>query len=51
MLLDYGADPNVQDPRGSALHSLVWLRKPGTSWEAAATASDPITVPRASGQR
>ena len=36
MLLDMGADPNAADPRGSALHSLIWLRKPGTSWEAAA---------------
>ena len=29
MLLDYGADPNAADPRGSALHTLAWLRKPG----------------------
>ena len=41
VLLDLGANPNAQDPRGSALHSVVWLRKPGTSWEAAALASDP----------
>jgi ankyrin repeat protein len=38
------------DPNGSPLHSLVWLHKPGTSWEAAATASDPLTVPRAEGK-
>ena len=37
VLLDRGADPNAPDPRGSALHSLVWMRKPGTSWEAAGT--------------
>ena len=30
ILLDYGADPNAPDPRGSALHTLAWLRKPGT---------------------
>ncbi len=51
VLLDYGANPNVQDLNGTPLHSLVWMRKPGTSWEAAATASDPIPVPRPSGQR
>ena len=28
-LLDHGADPNAPDPRGSALHTLAWLRKPG----------------------
>jgi uncharacterized protein len=51
VLLDYGANPNVQDLNGTPLHSLVWMRKPGTSWEAAATATDPITVPRPAGQR
>jgi ankyrin repeat protein len=51
LLLDHGANPNVQDLNGTPLHSLVWMRKPGTSWEAAATASDPIPVPRPSGQR
>jgi ankyrin repeat protein len=30
VLLDYGADPNAPDPRGSALHTIAWLRKPGT---------------------
>ena len=50
-LLDLGANPNVQDLNGTPLHSLVWMRKPGTSWEAAATATDPITVPRPSGQK
>ena len=29
MLLERGADPNAPDPRGSALHTLAWLRKPG----------------------
>jgi ankyrin repeat protein len=28
-LLDHGGDPNAADPRGSALHTLAWLRKPG----------------------
>ena len=30
MLLDHGADPNAADGRGSALHTLAWLRKPGS---------------------
>ena len=30
MLLDHHADPNLPDPRGSALHTLAWLRKPGS---------------------
>jgi uncharacterized protein len=50
MLLDYNANPNAPDPNGSPLHSVVWLRKPGTSWEAAATATDPLTVPRPTGR-
>ncbi|HZW76593.1 MAG TPA: ankyrin repeat domain-containing protein, partial [Caldimonas sp.] len=29
-LLDRGANPNAPDPRGSALHALAWLRKPGS---------------------
>jgi len=50
VLLDYKADPNAEDPRGAALFSVVWLRKPGTSWEAAALATDPETVPRPTGK-
>jgi len=29
-LLDHGANPNATDPRGSALHTIAWLRKPGS---------------------
>ena len=29
-LLEHGADPNAPDVRGSALHTLAWLRKPGS---------------------
>jgi ankyrin repeat protein len=29
-LLERGANPNAPDPRGSALHTLAWLRKPGS---------------------
>jgi ankyrin repeat protein len=28
-LLDQGADPNAADPRGTPLHVLAWIRKPG----------------------
>jgi ankyrin repeat protein len=35
VLLDHGADPNAPDPRGSALHTLAWLRKPGSDGGAA----------------
>lgn len=50
LLLDHGADPNAPDPRTSALHSLIFMRKPGSSWEAAATATEPIPVPRPIGE-
>ena len=30
VLLDHGADPNATDPRGSALHTIAWLRRPGS---------------------
>ena len=49
VLLDLGANPNAADPRGSTLFTVVWLRKPGTSWEAAALASTPETVPHPTG--
>ncbi|MEO8100537.1 MAG: ankyrin repeat domain-containing protein [Acidobacteriota bacterium] len=49
MLLDAGADPNQADARGSALHSLTWMRKPGAPWEAAALAEDPEGPPKQSG--
>jgi uncharacterized protein len=35
MLIDRGANPNASDPRGSALHTLAWLRKPGADGAAA----------------
>src|SRR5262249_11565806 len=30
VLLDHGANPNAPDPRGSPLHTIAWLRKPGS---------------------
>ena len=35
VLLDHGANPNAPDARGSALHTLAWLRKPGSDGAAA----------------
>jgi ankyrin repeat protein len=29
LLLEKGADPNVSDARGSVLHALAWMRRPG----------------------
>ncbi len=29
-LLELGADPNRPDPRGSVLHALAWIRRPGS---------------------
>jgi ankyrin repeat protein len=31
VLLENGADPNAPDARGSILHSLAWIRKPGAA--------------------
>jgi uncharacterized protein len=31
VLLDGGANPNVGDARGSVLHALAWMRRPGVS--------------------
>jgi ankyrin repeat protein len=49
MLLDHGADPNQADSRGSALHAVIWMRRPGAPWEAAALAEDPEGPPKQSG--
>jgi ankyrin repeat protein len=48
VLLDRGADPNLPDPRGSALHTLAWLRKPGTDG-AAGVGNTPHGPPRPEG--
>ena len=29
-LLELGADPDLPDPRGSVLHALAWMRRPGS---------------------
>ena len=35
VLVDHGADPNAPDARGSTLHTLAWLNKPGATGSAA----------------
>jgi ankyrin repeat protein len=47
-LIEKGADPNLADPRGSALHTLAWLRKPGTDG-AAGVGNTPHGPPVAEG--
>lgn len=44
VLLDHGADPNLPDPRGSLLHAIAWLRKPGSDG-AAGVGGTPQGVP------
>lgn len=34
LLLEHGADPNLPDARGSPLHTIAWLRKPGSTGDA-----------------
>jgi len=48
VLLDHGADPNLPDSRGSSLHTIAWLRKPGSTGDAG-VGSLPPTAPMVSG--
>ncbi len=48
MLLDRGADPNLPDPRGSVLHTIAWLRKPGADGQAG-VGNTPQGVPQTTG--
>lgn len=48
VILEAGADPNLPDPRGSALHTIAWLRKPGSTGDAG-VGSLPPTAPLPSG--
>jgi ankyrin repeat protein len=47
-LLDHGADPNLPDARASPLHTLAWLRKPGSTGDAG-VGDLPPTPPMARG--
>jgi ankyrin repeat protein len=48
MLLDHGANPNAPDPRGSVLHTVAWLRKPGADG-AAGVGNTPQGTPQQTG--
>ena len=45
VLLDHGANPNLPDPRGSPLHTVAWLRKPGADG-AAGVGNTPVGTPQ-----
>ena len=48
LLLDRGADPNSADPRGSVLHALAWIRRPGSGRPPLATGTlDSLDLARA----
>jgi uncharacterized protein len=49
MLLDRGANPNLPDPRGSPLHTIAWLRKPGSDG-AAGVGNTPQGTPPPTGR-
>jgi ankyrin repeat protein len=49
VLLDHGADPNLPDPRGSPLHTVAWLRKPGADG-AAGVGNTPVGTPQQTGR-
>jgi uncharacterized protein len=44
LLLAAGADPNLPDARGSPLHTIAWLRKPGATGNAAVGAEPDAPV-------
>jgi ankyrin repeat protein len=48
VLLDYGADPNLPDARVSPLHTIAWLRKPGSTGDAG-VGDLPPAAPRPTG--
>ena len=48
ILLETGADPNKPDPRGSVLHALAWIRRPGSGRPPLATGTlDSLDLARA----
>jgi ankyrin repeat protein len=50
VLLDHGADPNLPDARASPLHSIAWLRKPGSTDRAAGVGELATAAPRPTGK-
>jgi ankyrin repeat protein len=49
VLLEHGANPNLPDPRGSPLHTVAWLRKPGADG-AAGVGNTPVGTPQQTGR-
>ena len=49
VLLEHGANPNLPDPRGSPLHTVAWLRKPGADG-AAGVGNTPVGTPQQTGK-
>jgi uncharacterized protein len=50
VLLDHGANPNLPDARASPLHTIAWLRKPGSTDRAAGTGELATAAPRPTGK-
>ena len=50
VLLDHGADPNLPDARGSPLHTIAWLRKPGATDRAGGVGELATSAPRPLGK-
>ena len=50
VLLDHGADPNLPDARGSPLHTIAWLRKPGATDRAGGVGELATSAPRPFGK-
>ena len=50
VLLTHGADPNLPDSRGSPLHTIAWLRKPGATDRAGGTGELATAAPRPTGK-
>lgn len=46
LLLEHGADPNLPDARGSPLHTIAWLREPGSTGDAGVGSLPPTAAQR-----
>jgi ankyrin repeat protein len=46
VLVEHGADPNLPDARGSPLHTIAWLRKPGATDRAGGVGELATAAPR-----
>jgi ankyrin repeat protein len=50
VLLEHGADPNLPDARASPLHTIAWLRKPGSTDRAGGIGELATAAPRPVGK-